>query len=240
MAAALALWVALAGPAVGAPTVDAPATSPAVDPAWAAAGAAAAGAGWLGVHLAHPGLVETSCPCARGEVNAFDRVAVDAALPGAEPWADGVAAVGLVAPVALAAALAPEGERLGDALLVVEAAAVAGLLTAGLKLAVGRPYPYMYRPAPWPEQNGDGVNYAAWPSGHTAAPMAAAVSFAVLQARRGRGPGWLWWTVGPALALAAGALQVGASNHFPSDVLGGALVGAGVGLAVPALHGVWP
>lgn len=227
------LWWALAGPALGEPV------EPGVDPAWAALGAAGAGAGWLGVHLAQPAMVETGCPCGRGQVNALDRVAVDALWPGAEPWADGVAAAGLLGSVAVAVLGAPSGEGLGDGLVVVEAAAVAGLLGALLKAAVGRPYPYMYRPAPYAEQNGDGVNYAAWPSGHTAAPMAAAVSAAVMLGRRRARWRWVWYVAGPAAALAAGALQVTASNHYPTDVVGGALLGAGVGVLVPALHGVF-
>lgn len=242
---ALALVIAWAAPAPVVPASEGNAEGSAglsIDRVVAAAGAAGAGAGWLGVHLAHPSLVELRCPCTRDEVNGFDRFAVDAAWPGAEPWADGIAAVGVAAPVVLAAALAPAGEGLGDALLVVESAAVAGLLSAGVKLAVGRPYPYMYRPAPYAEQNGDGINYAAFPSGHTAVPMAAAVSLALLVERRRPGSEgrWVAWVVGPAVALAAGALQVEASNHFASDVIGGAVLGAGVGLLVPALHGVWP
>lgn len=205
---------------------------------WEAAGAAAAGAGWLGLHLAGPSLVETDCPCTPDMVNRFDRFAIEQRLTHGERLADGLLAAGLAGSLTLAAVSAPEGEAIGDGLLVLQSAAIAGLLTAGIKAAVGRPYPYMYGPAPYPEQNGDGVNYAAFPSGHTAVPMAAAVSAAWLFARRHPRSPWRWvvWTVGPALALAAGAAQVGAANHFPSDVIGGALLGAGVGLLDPWLH----
>jgi membrane-associated phospholipid phosphatase len=44
------------------------------------------------------------------------------------------------------------------------------------------------------------------------------------------------WTVGPALAIGAGALQIAAGNHFPTDVATGALVGAAVGWTVVELH----
>jgi len=198
----------------------------------------AAGA-WLVVDQLHAGLVAADCPCQRTDVNGLDRVAVDESLGEAEVAADLTAGLTLAAPVLLLALTAPdERAYLADVTLVLESAALAGLLTQLAKTAVGRPYPYMYRPAPYDEQNGDGDNYASFWSGHTAVPMAAAVTYAwTLHARRPRSP-WRWvaWCVAPALALTAGTLQVAASNHFPSDVATGALVGAGVGLLNPWLH----
>lgn len=203
-----------------------------------AAVAAGAGAGWLGLHLAAPSLVEPSCPCRPSDAPAFERFAVEQTLTWGEPLADGLflGTMGL----SLAAVALPDEHRLGDGLIVLQSAAIAGLLTAGLKAAVGRPYPYMYGPAPYPGQNADGVNYASFPSGHTAVPMAAAVSAARIFARRRPHDPWRWvvWTVGPALALAAGAAQVSAANHFPTDVLAGAALGVGVGLLDPWLHGL--
>jgi len=183
--------------------------------------------------------VATPCPCRRGQVNAFDRVAVGLDFPRAEPLADTVVAATLaLALVAPAFHTPDEGAYVADALQVAEATATAGLLTAVAKIVAGRPFPYMYGPAPYPEQNGDGVNYASFWSGHTATPMAAA--FAVTATCRQRHPGrracWLPALVGGALALTAGGLQVAAENHFPTDVAVGAGVGAGVGLLVPWLH----
>lgn len=198
-----------------------------------------AGAGWVGLHLAGPALVDTDCPCTRDAVNGFDRFAVEQRLSWGEPLADGLLAAGVGLSLAAVALDGPAEARVGDGLIVLQSAAVAGLLTAGVKALVGRPYPYMYGPAEHPGQNGDGVNYASFPSGHTAVPMAAAVSAAYLFSRRHPRSGWRWvlWTVGPALALAAGAAQVSAANHFPTDVIAGAVIGAGVGWLDPWLHG---
>jgi membrane-associated phospholipid phosphatase len=33
-----------------------------------------------------------------------------------------------------------------------------------------------------------------------------------------------------------GVARVGAGGHFPSDVIAGAAVGTGIGIAIPALH----
>lgn len=198
----------------------------------------AATAGWAGVHLAMPEMIDTDCPCTRDQVNPLDRVAVDAMLPDGELWADVTLMVSMAGSLAVTTALSPPEHVVDDALLVLESAALAGLSNAILKAAFARPYPYMYGPAPYPEQNSDGINYAAFPSGHTAVPMAAAVTVArIIEIRRPTSR-WRWvaWTVGPALALLSGGLQVAASNHFPTDVLGGAALGAGIGLGNVWLH----
>ena len=189
--------------------------------------------GWLLLDQLHPDLVATDCPCVRGDVSDVDRVAVD------EHLADITAGVTLAAPLLLLAFTSPdEHAYLNDVTLVVESAAIAGLLTQLAKTATGRAYPYMHRPARYESQNDDGVNYASFWSGHTAVPMAAAVTYAWQLSARRPHSAWRWvaWTAGPALALAAGAFQVSASNHFPTDVAAGALVGAGVGVANPWLR----
>ena len=223
-----------------APLVFAALLQPAEAHPWAdAAVTLGAAGGWLVLDQLHPDLVATDCPCARGEVNALDRVAVDEHLSDGEVAADITAGVTLAAPLLLLAFTAPdEHAYINDVTLVVESAAIAGLLTQVAKTATGRAYPYMHRPAAYESQNDDGVNYASFWSGHTAVPMAAAVTFAWQLSARSPRSAWRWvaWTAGPALALAAGALQVGASNHFPTDVAAGALGGAGVGVANPWLR----
>lgn len=234
----LAIGVVLAAPVV-APTPLAPPSDPIQVNAWIDAPLTAAGFGvWGGLHLAQPAMVGTPCPCTRGQVNAFDRIAIGGHSTFAEPAANalfiGALGVALAAPI-----IANQGETWGeDALLVLQSVALAGTLTELSKIAVGRPYPYMYGPAPFVEQNADGVNYASFWSGHTAVPMAAAVTAARLIEIRDPDSPWRWvaWIVGPSLALGSGIAQIVASNHFPSDVIVGAGVGVGVGLLVPWLH----
>ncbi|MCA9527968.1 MAG: phosphatase PAP2 family protein [Myxococcales bacterium] len=212
---------------------------PTVDRAWDAAWALGAAGGWAGLHALQPDLVDTPCPCTRDDVNALDRVAVGLDFPQAEGLADALV-VTTMALAPLAPALLADGpdDAFDDALLVAQSMAAAGLLTEAAKIAVGRPYPYMHGPAPYPEQNGDGVNYASFWSGHTAVPMAGVV--AATTACRLRHPGraacWLPALVGGALALTAGGLQIAAENHFPTDVATGAAVGVGVGWLLPTAH----
>lgn len=56
----------------------------------------------------------------------------------------------------------------------------------------------------------DGSNHFSFPSGHTANSMASA--------------GWRW-SIGVPLALGAGFGRMGAKKHYPTDIVGGALIG---------------
>jgi undecaprenyl-diphosphatase len=183
--------------------------------------------GWAALRAHEAEWARARCPCEPGDAPRWDRWVVGAEA-GTEPAADLAAAATLGFTLVL---LGPvSGQRHAeDALLVAESAALAGLLTQAAKSATSRPYPYMLERDSDPARDPDGVNYGAMWSGHTAVPMAAAVSFAsIVQRRRPRAAVWAW-IVGPALALSAGVLQVAAGNHYPSDVVAGAAVGAAVG-----------
>jgi membrane-associated phospholipid phosphatase len=122
--------------------------------------------------------------------------------------------------------------------LALESTLAAGLLTQSVKIAAARPYPFMYGGGVTPSQAAKGVNYASFWSGHTAVGMATATSAARLVDARGA-PLWLRvaaWSVGPLLALGAGAFMASAGNHFPTDVALGAVAGAAVGVSNVALH----
>ena len=108
-----------------------------------------------------------------------------------------------------------------------------GFFTHMAKVSASRPYPYMYAQDVDPQRQGDGINYSSMWSGHTAVPMAAAVSLSYTLHRRQSPLRWWVTVLGPSLALSAGFLQIAAGNHFPSDVLLGALVGGGVGWLNP-------
>ncbi len=186
-------------------------------------------AGWWTLYTLHPDFARTSCPCRPAEAPRLERFAVERRWALAETGADLLAVLAVGAPVGLLAAVAPDVETwAGDALLVVESMALAGMATQAVKTATARPYPYMYGPAPHAEQNRDAVNYASFWSGHTAVPMASAVAFATLYGRRRPESRWRYVVavLAPLLAVGAGALQVLAANHFPSDVVAGGLAGA--------------
>ncbi|MGW0081059.1 phosphatase PAP2 family protein [Streptomyces sp. NPDC003393] len=118
---------------------------------------------------------------------------------------------------------------------LVGACALTAVLQQGLKAAVGRP-----RPA-WPDPV-DSAHYAAFPSGH--AMTATVVCGLLLWLLRREGvTGTLW---GAAVALAVlsvvgvGLTRVWLGVHWPSDVLGGWLLGAALAAGAAAVHDRWP
>ncbi|MEU0600460.1 phosphatase PAP2 family protein [Streptomyces sp. NPDC006393] len=118
---------------------------------------------------------------------------------------------------------------------LVGACALGTVLQQGLKAAVGRPRPV------WPDPV-DSAHYAAFPSGHA---MTATVVCGLLLwlLRRGGVAGTLWGAaVGLAVLSVAGAgmTRVWLGVHWPSDVLGGWLLGAAVVAGAATVHNRWP
>lgn len=175
------------------------------------------------------------------DVLLFAAIAAPAAWGGAE-WG-----VGRAQGVDTSAAALAHGG------ITYEALAVSVALNQLFKGAVGRPRPYVYAYADDPERLAEFIGvgadgtveadaYASFYSGHTATIAATSFSLAHMVAFGEERPGAARVLVPYAVATAAtatmGALRVQAGRHFPTDVLVGGLVGAGIGIAVPELHRV--
>ena len=94
-------------------------------------------------------------------------------------------------------------------------------VTFGLKYAVNRPRPYVTYPILEPYlRDKDG----SFPSGHTSFAFNTATSVVILCPR--------WYVVVPAYAWAGTVVysRLHLGRHYPSDVLGGAIVGTGTAL----------
>lgn len=195
----------------------------------------------LSLWAAHDSLVSTTCPCDRSDVPTWETFAVDLDYAGGEDASNVAVALALGAPAALLSLDTNVGTYFKDLLLVIQAGALAGLITQITKTAVGRPYPYMYRDNVAPLQLDRGENYASMMSGHTAIPMAGSLTFAAIWWRRypNAWHRYLVAALGPVLAVTAGLFQMSAGNHFPSDIIAGGFAGLGSAAAVVGGHLLW-
>ena len=200
--------------------------------------AAVAGAGTVAVIPGLAGLPRGAAPCAPcdpASLPGIDRAALHTFSHSA-----GTASSALLVGVAGFAGLAStEGANAaavrGHAVVFANALAVTAAATEWLKVLTHRSRPVLYTGVA-PAAATDPDNRRSFPSGHAALAFAAATSYAVM-ARRERLP----HRTRNAVLLLAGAvgvatLRVAAGQHFPTDVLGGAAVGSGIGWLVARVH----
>jgi hypothetical protein len=175
--------------------------------------------------------------CDASKINAFDRPAAGLYDEG---WSS-VGDIGVFATMAVPPLLVflDEGLENGanDNLVIVEAALISAALQVSLSYAIERPRPRVYSDeAPLAERT-DANAARSFYSGHVAETMAVTVAGMRTFQRLGK-PATAWAVLGAGTLGTGfvGVARVASGGHFPSDVLAGAAVGAGVGLALPALH----
>lgn len=123
----------------------------------------------------------------------------------------------------------------GDLVVFVEAVGAAGAAGEWAKVLFHRARPECYNPGGACATSPDaGLSF---PSGHATGAFAAAAAFASILHRRGALHDHKTELAALlALASATGVLRVVAREHFPTDVMAGAVLGGAIGWAVPALH----
>jgi membrane-associated phospholipid phosphatase len=179
-------------------------------------------------------------PCNAGALNAFDRLAVGQSSRAARTAADAISFV----PIAyLALDMFDVGARhwktyLTDLWVVAEALAWNGALQDIVRRATRRPRPFLYTPGVYPaERDGSDAGFSFY-SGHTSFAFALAVSCSYTFTLRHPRSRWRWavWPALMAIASIEPVLRVYSGDHFPTDVIVGALAGSAVGLFFPAVH----
>lgn len=202
-------------------------------------------------------------PGEEADVVAFDEVALGRFEKAPATASDVLLGIGVAAPLvyhAVEAALRRRGwarvrgrgflVRYGtDLVLYAQALAINALLTEILKASIQRPRPYVFldpqdvdadqREALMDAQTRYDADWS-FPSGHTSTVFTASTAGATLLTLellgRSRWAIAMAWVGGIGLATTTGAMRVLAGRHFPSDVVTSALIGTGIGAAVPLAH----
>ena len=130
-----------------------------------------------------------------------------------------------------------------DLMLYAETLALTQATTNLVKLAVRRPRPAAYREA---EANRDNPDYSntetdsalSFFSGHasTTASLSATATYLAFARSPSSWRPWATLVAGTGLTTFVSVQRVRAGKHFPTDVIAGAVAGAGIGIIVPHLH----
>lgn len=167
-------------------------------------------------------------PCDPATLASIDRWVVRrdsrAAGTGSNVVLFGVLAGGVVASVS---GMPAERAR-GNAAMLANSFALTSLATEWTKALVHRSRPILYT-AQAPSAAGDRDNRRSFPSGHAAAAFAMATSYAVMAHRQHLPHATRNEILLFSGAATVGALRVEAGQHFVTDALGGAVLGAAIG-----------
>ena len=130
-------------------------------------------------------------------------------------------------------------QRRGHVVVFANSLAWTLAATDWIKVMVHRKRPVLYT-SNAAAAAADPNSQRSFPSGHASIAFAAATTYYMMARRerlphRGRNAALLY-----AGALGASALRVSAGAHFPTDVLGGAVLGTGIGWLVAKVHPTGP
>jgi membrane-associated phospholipid phosphatase len=154
---------------------------------------------------------------------------------------DTIAALTVAAPVFAVMGSGVDESAAHRGMIYVESLSLAMFLNATAKYLVQRPRPYVYSTDPAVVRMVEGQekdSHLSFFSGHSTLVFTAAVAGSYLYGaqRSDEASRAAFWGVELAMASATASLRVRAGKHFYSDVILGALVGAGVGATVPRLY----
>lgn len=177
------------------------------------------------------------------ELPSFDESAIRRWSPGADDASDIFKNGSTLSPFLLTVPLLWRKqfrETLTLSVMYVEATLLCRSLTGMVKYTARRPRPYLYNDAvAMSVKLGEAKNATrSFFSGHTSTAFCGAIFTATLfQDMYPDSPARFWvWGGAVTLAGTTGILRYYAGNHYPSDILVGALVGSALGYFLPRFH----
>lgn len=131
--------------------------------------------------------------------------------------------VGVPAVMAIYGGISKNKPLLQDAIYIGTSVVEAAALTYGMKFAVDRQRPYDKYPGALDVRNRE--SSSSFPSTHTAAAFSLATSLSIKYPK--------WYVIAPSAlwACSVGFARMNQGVHYPSDVIGGAIIGSGCAVA---------
>ena len=173
-----------------------------------------------------------------GDINGFDRLGTNLRNERARLWSDQTRNAGILLSGLLIFSREARQDAPKLALLYTEAMLLTSGATNLTKALVSRSRPYVYAPDWDPERPLTSGDRASFVSGHTS--LAATGSFFFATVFKDYYPDSKLkpyvWGVAATIPAVTGYLRVRAAKHFPSDVIAGYALGAGIGYLIPTLH----
>ncbi|AHM60866.1 PA-phosphatase-like phosphoesterase [Flammeovirgaceae bacterium 311] len=173
-----------------------------------------------------------------GTINAFDRGAVDNLRELDSNLSDYLLGVSALAPFSVLASRAIRRESLAIMVMYLETASLTGGLTNLSKGLFRRKRPYVYNPDALLKDRTKVSARHSFFSGHVAASASFMYLTAYMVDRYADRPVWKWaaWSGAVVIPGSIAVWRYTSGKHFPTDVLAGYAVGAGVGLLIPMIH----
>ncbi len=174
------------------------------------------------------------------DINSFDRPATGYYGEGAREASDILLTFSYALPLTTLFFLDTKSELGTIGIMLAETLLLNEALTGITKTLVERPRPYTYNPeVPEISKTGKDGNMSFF-SGHTS--YTAALSFfsakVITDHTDNRTVEVIAWTGAALLPAVTGYMRYRAGKHFPTDIITGYIVGAGLGYLVPQLHKV--
>jgi membrane-associated phospholipid phosphatase len=186
-----------------------------------------------------PKAAPSCAPCDPASLPGIDRVALRT-LSGSAGTASSAVLAGLIGFAGIASFQgATPAQRRGHVAVFANSIAWTFAATDWVKVIVRRKRPVLYTAGAAAAAE-DPNSQRSFPSGHASVAFATATTY-LMMARRERLPhqtrNAVLLYVG---ALGVSALRVSAGKHFPTDVLGGAVLGTGIGWLTAKVHPTEP